>query len=201
MALQYNDEMKEMITMVLEEAIDGRSLFYQPPEKISFEETEYKPQDFLVEVKKRSQVGERALHYIHNKASLGLEEQLQRVEDPNEPFFGHENLDGSETTYSIRDMVSSMRTQTENGKELLQQYLRLNVPEFFPLVQMLKSGETRSRLKALWYLLETSEPAVVFNMLASLTSGSGKIKMADYDAAIKSGKLDYEEVLLDAILT
>ncbi len=134
MALQYNDEMKEMITEVLEEAIEGDSLFYQPPGKIIFEGMEYQPGNFLAEVKKRSQVGERALQYIHAQASLGLEGQLQSAEDPDEPFFGHQNPDGSETTYSITDMVSSMQNQTEAGNELLLSYLRLNVPEMFGFV-------------------------------------------------------------------
>ncbi len=76
-----------------------------------------------------------------------------------------------------------------------------NMPEFFPLVQTLKgTGPVSSRLKALWYVFETSDPAAVFNMLASLVSGSAKIKMADYDVAIKSGKLEYEEALLDFLL-
>ena len=134
MALQYNDEMKNLFTTVLEEAIEGRSLFYQPPEKIVFEGTEYKPGEFLGETRKRSQVGERALQYIHAQASRGLEEQLQKVEDPNEPLVGSINPDGSETTYSVRDMVSSMQNQTEDGMMLLENYLRLNVPELLGFV-------------------------------------------------------------------
>ena len=134
MALQYNDEMKRMITEVLEEAIEGRSLFYQPPEKIVFEGTEYKPGEFLGETRKRSQVGERALQYIHAQASRGLEEQLQKVEDPNEPLVGSVNPDGSETYYSVTDMVSSMQNQTYDGIMLLKNYLRLNVPEMFGFV-------------------------------------------------------------------
>ena len=134
MALQYNDEMKESITTVLEEAIEGRSLFYQPPEKIIFEGAEYKPGEFLDEARKRSLVGERVLQYIHTQASLGLEEQLQKVEDPNEPLVGSINPDGSETYYSATDMFLSMQNQTEDGIMLLKNYLRLNVPEMFGFV-------------------------------------------------------------------
>mgnify|MGYP001574196836 FL=1 len=134
MALQYNDEMKEMITTMLEEGIEGRSLFYQPPSKISFEGVEYQPRNFLAEVKKRSQVGEKMLQYIYSRASVGLEEQLQNVENPEEPVFGYINQDGSETTHSIKDMVTSMENQTGDGKELLLQYLRLNVPEMLGFV-------------------------------------------------------------------
>lgn len=135
MALQYNDDMKETITKVLEEAVEGGSLFYQPPEKIFFDGVEYTPRTFLAEVKKRSQVGEKVLQYIHNQASVGLEEQLQKVEDPEEPLFGHINPDESETIYSVTDMVSSMHNQTGNGKEFLRAYLRLSVPELFGFVE------------------------------------------------------------------
>lgn len=78
---------------------------------------------------------------------------------------------------------------------------RANIPDFFPLIQTLKSGSTQSRLKALWHVLENNEPAVVFNMLASLVGAAVKIKMANYDVAIKSGKLEYEEALFDFVLT
>lgn len=75
-------------------------------------------------------------------------------------------------------------------------------PEFFPAVQQLKySGPVGRRLGTLFHLLENEEPAAVFNMLAALVSGGEKIKMADYDVAIKSGKLEYPEALLDFVLT
>ena len=74
-------------------------------------------------------------------------------------------------------------------------------PEFFPLMQSLKSMAPASRLKALFYVLETIEPAAAFNVLATLVSGGDKIKMADYDVAIKSGKLEYEEALTDFVLS
>lgn len=131
MTLPYNDELKKMITGVLEEGIDGRSLFYQPPEKIYFEGNEYLPRQFLAEVKKRSQVGERVLRYIHNQTSTGLEKQLQGVENPDEPFFGFINPDGSETNHSISDIVTGLENQTEFGKEYLLATLKLNVPEMF----------------------------------------------------------------------
>lgn len=73
-------------------------------------------------------------------------------------------------------------------------------PEFFPMMQALKSQSASSRLKALFYVLETIEPAAAFNTLTTLVSGGDKIKMADYDVAIKSGKLEYEEALTDFVI-
>ncbi len=72
---------------------------------------------------------------------------------------------------------------------------------FFMLVTKLqRAGNAKQALPALERLLSENDPAMLFNFLASRASGNAKIKMADYDAAIKSGKLEYEEVLLDAIL-
>lgn len=75
------------------------------------------------------------------------------------------------------------------------------VPQFFSLIQRVKSGPLASRLSALAYLLENEEPAAVFNVTASIADPELKVKMADYDVAIKSGKLEYEEVLLDLVIT
>ena len=74
------------------------------------------------------------------------------------------------------------------------------IPEFFPLVQSLRAQAASVRLAALAYLLDAEEPAKVFNILAALLDTSGKRRMADYDIAVKSGKLEYEEALLDYVL-
>lgn len=73
--------------------------------------------------------------------------------------------------------------------------------DFFGLIsQMQRSGSAKYQLPILERLLQNNDAAMVFNFLASRASGNAKIKMADYDVAIKSGKLEYEEALLDAIL-
>ena len=75
---------------------------------------------------------------------------------------------------------------------------------FFPLVNTLKySRSLRDRLVALEMILSDrkDDPAKVFNMLAyQLRSQEEADTLADYDVAVKSGKLEYEEVLLDYIL-
>ena len=75
---------------------------------------------------------------------------------------------------------------------------------FFPLVNTLKYGRSlEDRLVALETILSDrkDEPAKVFNMLAfRLRSEAEANLLADYDVAIKSGKLEYEEVLLDYAL-
>ena len=73
-------------------------------------------------------------------------------------------------------------------------------PQFFTLVQALKNPSVAARLSALAYLLENEDSAAVFNVLAALAPPELKIKMADYDIAVKSGKLEYDEALTDLIL-
>ena len=76
----------------------------------------------------------------------------------------------------------------------------VRAPEFFPSVLALSRGPLRTRLSSLAELLEREEPAAVFNVLASFAGGREKATFADYDAVIKSGKLEYEEALLDWVL-
>jgi len=76
--------------------------------------------------------------------------------------------------------------------------------EYFPLLNSLKSSNLKTRIVALEKLLTArgDEPARIFNGLA-YGFGTERIirKLADYDVAIKSGKLDYEEALLDLVLS
>ncbi|MDP2629116.1 MAG: hypothetical protein Q8P45_00220 [Candidatus Harrisonbacteria bacterium] len=73
--------------------------------------------------------------------------------------------------------------------------------DFFPAVSSLASrADIGTRLKTLNYLLEKEEPAAVFNLLAALAPTEEKPKMADYDLAIKNGKLEYPEALLHLVL-
>lgn len=73
--------------------------------------------------------------------------------------------------------------------------------DFIGLIRTIAGGtNVAQRLKALFLLFEYDEPAKVFNMVAAFTTGGAKVKMADYDVAIKSGKLEYGEALLEFVL-
>lgn len=77
-----------------------------------------------------------------------------------------------------------------------------SIPDFFPLIQGVKGGGVVGKqLGALHHLLEHHDAAMVFNMIASMADTSTKIQMADYDVAIKSGKMDYPEALIDLVLS
>lgn len=74
--------------------------------------------------------------------------------------------------------------------------------DFIGLIRTLAGGGANAqRLRALFLLLEHDDPAKVFNMTAAFTRGTDKVQMADYDIAIKSGRLEYSEALLDFVLS
>ena len=68
---------------------------------------------------------------------------------------------------------------------------------FFDSIQKIARGDFKTKLSNLEILLKYDDPAKIFNVLAYSVSPDQQIKMADYDVAIKSGKMDYPEALLD----
>ena len=74
------------------------------------------------------------------------------------------------------------------------------LPNYWMMINSAKSQNLKTRLWALEELLAQKEPpAKIFNILASLWRE--KIPaMAEYDFMVKSGKLEYEEALVDVVL-
>lgn len=73
-------------------------------------------------------------------------------------------------------------------------------PDFWFLFNQLKNKDLKFRISALENLLAVGEPAgKLFNILAYSWPEKTE-NFAIYDRAVKSGKLDYEEALLDVIL-
>jgi DNA polymerase III delta subunit len=73
-------------------------------------------------------------------------------------------------------------------------------PNYWALLNGVKSYDLRARLAALEMLLGMGDPAPkLFNILAS--QWKEKIgQFARYDLAVKSGKFEYEEALVDAVI-
>jgi len=69
---------------------------------------------------------------------------------------------------------------------------------WFQLRKIANSRVIASNLPILEKLLISEDPAKIFNLLAY--QARDKSKFADYDAAVKSGKLDYEAALTDLVL-
>jgi hypothetical protein len=74
-------------------------------------------------------------------------------------------------------------------------------PNYWGLINGLKSFDIKNRLYAFETMLAGNDPpAKIFNILAS--QWQEKIPhMAEYDLAIKSGKVDYEEALVDLLIS
>ncbi len=74
-------------------------------------------------------------------------------------------------------------------------------PEFFGLVRQFGYGDRKVRLATLEELLLTRDPAAkIFNVLSAMVPGATR-RFAEYDVAIKNGKLEYEEALTDLALS
>ena len=74
-------------------------------------------------------------------------------------------------------------------------------PNYWALINGLKSYDARTRLFALEKLFAANDPPPkIFNILAA-HAGEKTPRMAEYDLAVKSGKMDYEEVLLDLAIS
>jgi DNA polymerase III delta subunit len=73
-------------------------------------------------------------------------------------------------------------------------------PNYWGLLNGMKSPDGRIRLATLEKLFSIGDPAPkIFNILAA-QAGSKTPRMAAYDLAVKSGKMDYEEALVDMVL-
>ncbi len=74
-------------------------------------------------------------------------------------------------------------------------------PNYWALMNGLKSYDLRNRLYALESMLALADPpAKIFNILAAQWQEKTP-HMAEYDLAVKSGKVDYEEALVDLLVS
>lgn len=73
-------------------------------------------------------------------------------------------------------------------------------PNYWGLINGLKSLDMKNRLYAFEAMLAGNDPpAKIFNILASQWQEKTP-HMAEYDLAVKSGKVDYEEALVDLLI-
>lgn len=90
------------------------------------------------------------------------------------------------------------------NKGVLEKHLDLSlaINVYDALGALKNSGRPGTKLKILEELFSrANDPAMIFNMYSIFSrTPEDKSQMADYDAAIKSGKLEYEEALLSLCL-
>ncbi len=70
----------------------------------------------------------------------------------------------------------------------------------FRAVTTIRPGRPSQTLPILEQLLSQEDPAYIFNLIAHQADARYKTQLADYDIAVKSGKLDYETALTDYLL-
>ncbi len=106
----------------------------------------------------------------------------------------------------IRKIASLPNPSTSSGqgknigiKELETLDIEIN-PDYFGLLKNLKNYELGVRLASLEKLFLLNEPMPrIFNMLAYQLPDKLE-RLAKYDILVKSGKLEYEEVLVDLVI-
>lgn len=97
------------------------------------------------------------------------------------------------------EKLRSFKSHIARG-DLAQFDLEAN-PETWGLLQRVKSPGFRERLSALHRLYGYNEaPAKIFNILSALWAEKNP-QFADFDVKLKSGRLEYEEALLDLVLS
>lgn len=77
---------------------------------------------------------------------------------------------------------------------------RVAPEDFIGVIKKLAYGHGGDAVSALERALYNEDAAKLFNVLAAFVSGEKKRLMADYDAKIKFGTLDYESALTDFII-
>ncbi len=109
-------------------------------------------------------------------------------------------LNYASNLWGIITELDALALEKKGAHETLEDHDLLHA-DFFGLIRMLRPGAPLPQLlPALEILLDRDDPAKIFNMLAALASPNEKPLYADYDIAVKSGKLDYDTALLDAVL-
>ena len=102
----------------------------------------------------------------------------------------------------IWGLITELRVASLAGKTSRELENKLDDGgNIFNKIAELKRGSLRITLPTLERLLYGEDAAKIFNMLAYQMSANEKARFADYDVAIKSGKLDYPEALLEYVLS
>ncbi len=100
-------------------------------------------------------------------------------------------------------LFDSISFDSNRLKNLIDDFRPLATDQFFGQLYALSVNRPlKQKIIGLEVLLNNEEPAKIFNILAASSRNQpAEIKrFADYDVAVKSGKIDYEEALLNLCL-
>ncbi len=100
-------------------------------------------------------------------------------------------------SWGVITELQAFAVKGESGREIIG----VGEPEnIFNILTDLKRAPVRSAIPILERLLLTEDPAKLFNLLVYQADVNSKRAFADYDVAVKSGKLDYEAALTEYVL-
>lgn len=170
-------------------------LLKEPVVNQKFENLEGKEwENFILKEAKRVEVkitagALRFLAGVYQNNSWGLVTEFQKVKYLGNPAAFRQDLrqasSGSHVEIDVRDLE-------DLGVE--------QVPNFFSLILGFKNRNLSDRLWALEKIFSMNEPAAkIFNILAYQLPDKLQ-DMARYDLMVKSGKLEYEEALLNLVI-
>ncbi len=113
---------------------------------------------------------------------------------------------GSDTWGLVTELDKLALLDTKDiTREVLEKHLDVSLPLniYNTLSRIQNTGNIGWRLSLLEEIFfRSSDPGMVFNILSTLVqTPADKQKMADYDAAVKSGKLEYEEAILSYLIS
>lgn len=187
--LKSNLEGKDLTILISEEKSPLKSFDFLLKKPVLFQEFKNLDADkfeFLIkkEVEKRGlKLTADAIKFIADvfrENTWGLVNELEKL-----ALFNDKNFNGSRL------------------KEIIDSEKPVIFSDFFRQIKDFAFNRLFSqRIINLEILLNREEPSKIFNFLASFSSNPPDLtkKFADYDAAIKSGKMDYEEALLDYVV-
>ncbi len=130
----------------------------------------------------------------------GAVEKGAKVSDAAARFLGDAYQGNTWGLVTELEKLSGLKKTIIDKKDLDQFDLEI-APNYWGLMNGLKSYDLKNRLYAFETMLALSDPpAKIFNILAS--QWQEKIPhMAEYDLAVKSGKVDYDEALVDLLVS
>lgn len=172
---------------------------------IIFEKKPLKDYKFLLEKPVISQefenlTGEKLYKFAEIEAGKrGLKADRASLDILTKAFSG--NSWGLITELDKFSLLDEKKITTETVKKHVDAFNEINI--FDTLNYLRSSRDPAERLKIFEELLaRNSDPAMLFNIIAvsPYEQKEWKEMVADYDVSVKSGKLEYEEVVLDMLL-
>lgn len=191
-AYSYDDE--KALLAVLKSVFDDASL-------VCILSEEKAPRKSLAVLTKKPVLTQQFRPFTHAELQLWiLSEAKKRGVSVSKSMMQYLELNYSSNLWGIITELDSLALQKGKNIEATREHDLLGA-DFFALASNLRPGASpRETFPILEVLLEREDPARIFNFLAYRARPEEKPRFADYDVAVKSGKLDYDTALVDVLI-